>query len=157
MVTRATRDDIWILPLSEPAKAVPLVATRFAEVDGQISPEGRWFAYSSDESGRFEVYVQPFADGSNRYRVSTSGGARPRWRADGKELFFLAGSVLQSVAISAGDRIEAGPPRDLLRLPVWGDYAVTRDGRILAATSTEEKPFQPMTVVLNWTAGLGKP
>jgi Tol biopolymer transport system component len=153
-----TRGDIWILPLSGEGKAAPLVQSRFVEMDGQISPDGRWFAYSSDESGRAEVYVQSFADASKRYQVSTSGGSRPRWRGDGKELFFLAGNALQSVSINAGASFDAGQPKDLFRLPLWEDYAVARDGqRILAATSVEENPVFPPTVVLNWTSELPKP
>src|SRR5262249_2145587 len=85
-VSRTTGSDVWCLPLSGEGKPTPLVSTRFEEVDAQISPDGRWFAYSSDESGRAEVYVQSFADASKRYQVSTSGGGRPRWRGDGKEL-----------------------------------------------------------------------
>jgi Tol biopolymer transport system component len=153
-----TRGDIWILPLSGEGKATPLVQTRFAEADAQVSPDGRWFAYSSDESGRAEVYVQSFADASKRYQVSTSGGSRPRWRGDGKELLFLAGNTLQSVSVSAGASFDAGQPKDLFRLPLWEDYAVARDGqRILAATSVEENPVFPPTVVLNWTSELPKP
>ena len=151
----ATREDIWMLPLSGDGKPVPLVQSRFSDLEGKISPDGKWFAYTSDESGRPEVYVQSLADASKRSQVSTAGGLRPRWRSDGHEIFFLAGSVLQAVEIKAGAFFEAGKPKDLFKLPFWTDYAVTRDGqRILAATSVEENPFLPATVVLNWTAGL---
>jgi eukaryotic-like serine/threonine-protein kinase len=154
-ISPTNREDIWILPLSGEGKAAPLVQTRFAEADAQISPDGHWFAYSSDESGRHEIYVQSFADASKRYQVSTSGGRRMRWRGDGKELFFLAGNTLQSVSVSAGASFDAGQPKDLFRLPLWEDYAVARDGqRILAATSVEENPVFPPTVVLNWTSEL---
>jgi len=156
-VSPTSREDIWILLLSGEGKAAPLVQTRFSELDAQISPDGRWFAYSSDESGRVEIYVQSFADPSKRYQVSTSGGGRPRWRGDGKEIFFLAGNALQSVSINAEATLEAGQPKDLFRLPLWEDYAVARDGqRILAATSVEENPVFPPTVVLNWTSELPK-
>jgi Tol biopolymer transport system component len=157
-ISPATREDIWILPLSGSGKPASLVSTRFSEADAQISPDGRWFAYSSDESGRPEIYVQSFADASKRSQVSSSGGVRPRWRGDGKEIFFLAGSTLQSVSINPGASVEAGKPKGLFRLPLWEDYAVGRDGqRILVATSVEENPVFPPTVVLNWTAGLKKP
>ena len=148
-----TREDISVLPLSGAGKMEPLVATEFTEIDAQVSPDGRWFAYSSDESGRFEVYVQSFSDKAQRYRVSTSGGGRPRWRGDGKELFFVADSVLRSVAISSTAAFEVGPPTDMFRIVGVADYAVTRDGqRILAAASTDQAPDQPATVVLNWNA-----
>ncbi len=154
-ISPANREDIWTLPLSEGGKPAPLVATRFSEADAQISPDGRWFAYSSDESGRPEVYVQAIPDASRRYQVSTSGGGRPRWRGDGKELFFFAGNVLQAVDVRAETGFEAGKPKELFRLPVWVDYAVARDGkRILVATSVDENPFLPPTVVLNFTSEL---
>jgi hypothetical protein len=157
-ISPTTREDIWILPRSAEGKAVPLVASRFSELDAQVSPDGKWFAYSSDESGRTEIYVQSFADASKRSQVSSSGGARPRWRGDGKEILFLAGNTLQSVSINAGANLESGKPKDLFRLPLWEDYAITRDGqRILVATSVEENPVFPPTVVLNWTADLKKP
>jgi len=151
-ISPATSEDIWILPLSEGGKPAPLVATRFSEIDAQISPDGRWFAYSSDESGRPEVYVQSISDASRRYQVSTSGGSRPRWRGDGKELFFFAGSLLQAADVRLEPGFEAGKPKDLFRLPVWSDYAIARDGqRILVATSVDANPFVSPKVVLNFT------
>jgi hypothetical protein len=157
-ISPTNREDIWILPRSPDGKATPLVATRFSEVDAQISPDGKWFAYTSDESGRPEIYMQSLADAATRSQVSTSGGARPRWRGDGKELFFFAGNSLQSVAISAGASVSAGKPKDLFRLPFWEDYAITRDGqRVLVATSVEENPVFPPTVVLNWASDLKNP
>ena len=153
-----TLDDIWILPLSGDSKPAPIVATRFVEQDAQISPDGRWFAYTSDASGRVEVYVQSFTDASKRHQVSASGGIRPRWRRDGKELFFLSGNTLRSVSVSAGETFEAGDVIDLFRLSWSGDYVVAKDGqRFLAAVSVDESALQPPTVVLNWTSELPKP
>jgi len=155
IIAANTREDISVLPLSGAARMEPLVTTEFTEVDAQISPDGRWFAYSSDESGRFEVYVQSFSDKAQRYRVSTSGGFRARWRGDGKELFFVADSILKSVAISGAAGLDFGPPKDLFRIVGIADYAVTRDGqRILAAASPDQTPDQPATVVLNWKSDL---
>jgi Tol biopolymer transport system component len=155
VITEATREDIWKLPLDGSGKAAPLVATRFSEVDAQISPDGRWFAYASDESGRYEVYVQSLADASRRYRVSTSGGGRPRWRRDGKELFFGTGAALYSVAIEGKETLEVGAPQMLFRAS-GADYAVARDGRILAAVTVDDSPLSSATVVLNWTSELPK-
>jgi hypothetical protein len=132
------------------------VATRFSEVSGQFSPDGRWFAYSSDESGRYEVYVQSLTDPGNRARVSTSGGELPRWRSDGKELFFLAGQTLQVAAIRTDPKLETEAPKDLFHLRRVGDYAVARDGRILAVVPADETPSSSATVVLNWTSELPK-
>ncbi len=154
-VSPTTREDIWILRFADGGKATPLVATRFSETDGQISPDGKWFAYCSDESGRPEVYVQSFADAANRHQVSVSGGTRPRWRGDGKELFFMAGGALSSVEIRTAQAFEAGQPKELFRLPSAQDYAAARDGqRFLVAASVDENPFLPTTVVLNWNAEL---
>jgi hypothetical protein len=132
------------------------VATRFAETDGRISPDARWLAYASNESGRSEVYVQSLADASSRYRVSTGGGSRPGWARNGKELFFVAGDVLQSVSLESGSgtALDASTPRDLFHLPAAADYAVARDGRILAAVGVDERPLASATVVLNWTSEL---
>jgi eukaryotic-like serine/threonine-protein kinase len=153
-----TREDIWILRLADGGKAAPLVATRFSETDARISPDGKWFAYCSDESGRPEVYVQSLADAANRHQVSVSGGVRPRWRGDGRELFFMTGGALESVEIRTERAFEAGQPKELFRLPYAEDYAVARDGqRLLVATSLDENPFLPPTVVLNWTAELKAP
>jgi Tol biopolymer transport system component len=154
-IVPATGDDLWLLPL-EGGKPTPLVVTRFSEVSGQFSPDGRWFAYSSDESGRYEVYVQSLTDPGNRARISTSGGEVPRWRSDGKELFFLAGHTLQVAAIRTDPKLEAESPRDLFQFRRVGDYAVARDGRILAVVAADETPSSSATVVLNWTSDLPK-
>jgi dipeptidyl aminopeptidase/acylaminoacyl peptidase len=155
VIDPVTRDDLWLLPLGG-GKPVPLVATRFSEVSGQFSPDGRWLAYASDESGRYEVYVQSLADPGNRARVSTSGGDLPRWRSDGKELFFVAGQTLQAAAIRTDPKLEADSPKDLFHLGRVGDYAVSRDGRILAAVPADDAPRSFATVVLNWTSELPK-
>ena len=157
VISPKTDEDIWVLPFSGAGKPQPLVVTQFTELDAQISPDGRWFAYASDESGRFEVYVQAFSDTAQRYRVSTAGGGRPRWRGDGKELFFVADGVLRSVAISGATALEAGPPKDLFRMAGLEDYSVSRDGkRILAAVSPDQTPDLSATVVLNWNADLSR-
>ena len=86
-------------------------------------------------------------------QVSAGGGERPRWRADGRELFFVGGNRLRSSDISGGAETAAGKPRDLFPLRFWSDYSVSRDGqRILVAIPAEEDPVRPMAVVLNWDA-----
>src|SRR5262249_60939687 len=111
-ITSTNREDIGLLPLAGDGKPAPLVSTKFAELDAQISPDSAWFAYSSDESGRPEVYVQSLSDASKRTQVSTAGGARPRWRGDGKELFFFAGNKLHSAPVRTAARREADNPPD---------------------------------------------
>jgi Tol biopolymer transport system component len=151
-VSSATREDVWIINLAE-GKAAPLVATRFSEVDARFSPDGKWFAYCSDESGRPEIYVQSLADAANRHQVSVAGGVRPRWRGDGKELFFATVGALQSVEIRTDRGFEASQPKELFKGPPAVDYAATNDGqRFLAAVLVDDNPSQPPTVVLNWTS-----
>ena len=122
---RATGEDIWILPTSD-RKPVPFLKTTFNEQDARLSPDGRWIAYRSDESGRFELYVQPFPGGGPRVRVSTDGaGELDRsqhtllWTADGRELLFLGGDGVSVMVapIRAGATVEVGNPRVLFKLP----------------------------------------
>ena len=148
-----TGSDLWVLTL-EDKKAAPLIATPFNETHGQVSPDGKWIAYSSNSTGRPEIYVQPFPAGSGRYQISFHGGDWPRWRGDSKELFyhgiaptqdspaqsgvFLGGSLL-SVAINVrGGALEPETPIEILR--TWtlnyphsaGDYqtyAISSDGK----------------------------
>src|SRR5213083_2964398 len=110
--------DIWALPLDGDRKPFPVVQTDFEERDGQFSPDGKWIAYQSNESGRFEIHVQPFSGSerqvSGKWQVSTTGGAQVRWRHDGKELFYIAlDGRLMAVPIrlaSDGQSIEAAAP-----------------------------------------------
>jgi eukaryotic-like serine/threonine-protein kinase len=151
-----TRSDLWVLTLEEggKAKAEPLIATPANETHGQISPDGKWIAYTSDETGRNEVWVQPFPSGSGRYQISFHGGDWPRWRGDSKELFFHAiadtldtpASIgpfplgpLFSVAIAAnGSVLLPGPANQIVRMIALnyphngGDYqtySVSEDGK----------------------------
>jgi Tol biopolymer transport system component/predicted Ser/Thr protein kinase len=151
-----TKDDLWILPLSGERKPVPFLQTAFRETFGQFSPDGKWVAYVSDESGRGEIYVQSFADPALRFQVSAGGGWRPRWRADGRELFYVGGKEIVSVEVGAGSSFQAGNPKPLFRAPPGADYDVSRDGqRFLIAAAVEDSP-QPMTVVLHWDSSLKK-
>jgi hypothetical protein len=142
--------------------------TEFAERNGRFSPDGRWVAYDSNESGRYEIYVRPFSPeagaGVDKWPVSTGGGEQPRWRGDGKELFHL-GPDRRMMAVevrTAGGRFEAGIPKALFPTRVnlrpglsTESYAVRADGqRFLIASEDDEAVSQPATVVLNWTAGL---
>ena len=85
-----TGSDLWAVDLKEPRKQFPLVQTEFEEVNGQFSPDGKWIGYESNESGRFEIYVQPFSRPGRKTQVSLKGGAQVRWRRDGKALLYIA-------------------------------------------------------------------
>jgi WD40-like Beta Propeller Repeat len=144
------------------AKPTTFVQTAFADIDGRFSPDGRWVAYASDESGRMEVYVQPFAQAASKWQVSTSGGSEPRWRRDGRELFYLApDGTLMAAAVTARSTLEIGAPRALFRarVPFAGslfrtNYDVTADGRrFLVNTVVEGAGATPITVAVNWSVG----
>jgi len=152
---------VSLLPLSGDRKPKPILDTSFRKDEMQISPDGRWIAYISDESGRWEVYVQPFQSPGEKLRLSTNGGGQPRWRKDGRELFYLAlDGTMMAVPISAGVTISPGIPNSLFQTgitvnPVVDQFAVTGDGqRFLLAVPLEFAP--PISVVLNWTALLKK-
>ncbi len=163
--------DIWALPLTGDGKAFLLIQTPFDEQLGQISRDGRWIAYQSNESGRTEVYIQPFLRSGERISVSTGGGIAPRWRGDGRELFYIApNGAMMAVPLKAsadGATIEAGAPMQLFRDPIVGggsmliggtqQYAVAPDGqRFLINLAVTEPGSSPITIVLNWTSALKK-
>jgi Tol biopolymer transport system component len=154
-----TKYDMWVLPLSGGKKPIPYLQTEFNEERGAFSPDGKWIAYQSDESRRFEVYVQTFPATGAKWQVSTSGGMHPKWRRDGKELFYLdADSKMMAVEVETGAAFQAGIPRPLFETQITGSstrYAVTRDGqRFLIPTLTGEAGSTPATVVINWMAGI---
>ena len=153
--------DLWALPLSADRAPLPVAQSRFNERDGQFSPDGKWIAYGSDESGRSEIYVQPFPGPGEKIQVSTAGGAQVRWRGDGKELFYVAlDARLMAVPMqlpSTGQTLVAGRPASLFATHIGGaiqanitaQYAVARDGqRFLMNTVSEDTP--PISVILNW-------
>ena len=131
--------------------------TEFNEQVPQFSPDGHWIAYQSNESGRYEVYVAPFPGPGGKRQVSTAGGAQPRWRADGKELFYRAGdNRLMAAAVDAkGGTFEVKKVEPLLGLMVGATgYDVSADGqRFLTLVPVEGKTDTALTVVQNWTAG----
>ena len=158
--------DIWALPLDGDRKPFPVVQTEFEEHGAQFSPDGKWIAYVSIKSGRYEVYVRPFDQGNgSETRVSTDGGDQVRWRPDGKELFFVAPDrQLMAVPIRLGpdsQTLETGTPVPLFETRVGGwagglpgpQYVVSPDGRrFLMNTLREEAITSPITVILNWKA-----
>ena len=114
-----TGNDLWVLPLSGDRKPVPFAQSPFTESFGQISPDGRWMAYESTETGRGEVYVRSFPSGPAKWQISTSGGNWPRWRHDGKELFYMsldARRTLLAVDVKTnGPTLDASVPQSVVR------------------------------------------
>ena len=127
----------------------------------QLSPDGRWVAYQTNESGRFEVVVQSFPDAGGKWQVSTAGGVASRWRADGKELYFLApdAKMMAVPVTAAGTSFSAGTPLALFptRIVDGGtlarsrpQYAVACDGRFLINQPVADATAEPITLILNW-------
>jgi serine/threonine protein kinase len=151
--------DIWMLPLGtgSPSKPYPWLATPSQEAYGKFSPDGQWVAYDSDDSGRDEIYVAPFPGPGPRRQISVDGGSRPRWRADGKEIFYIGLNdrlMAAEVSTKAGG-LEVGTIRQL-NIPA-GLFDVSADGqRFLVAAPREQQSSAPLTLVENWTALLKK-
>jgi eukaryotic-like serine/threonine-protein kinase len=168
-VDTKTSRDLWVLPMSgSERKPFTLVNTSFEEQNGQFSPDVRWIAYQSNESGRFEVYIQPFPGPGAKVRVSTNGGMQPRWHPDGNELFYIAadGMLMAAPIHIAGQTVSVGAPVSLFpsRIPRGGymdimriQYAISRDGRrFLVNTEAETRAPSPITIVTNWTGVMHK-
>lgn len=157
-----TQLDIWTLSLGGDRKPVPFLHGDFNESEGQFSPDGRWMAYVSDESGGQQIYVQSFPTLGGQRQVSTEGGTQPRWRRDGKELFYLAPDrKLMAVPVKTGATFEADAPRALFQTALAASalrqsYAVSADGQRFLLNTPLEAGSPPMTVVLNWLALLKK-
>jgi eukaryotic-like serine/threonine-protein kinase len=162
-----TNSDLWVLPLLGDLKPTPFLRTEFNESSGQFSPDGHWIAYTSDESGSDEIYVREFSSDSaqgsrhaaGKWLISKGGGTEPRWRGDGKELFYVASDgKLTSVEISAKPVFQAGAPRPLFQLPLgYIGIEVAADGRrFLIGAPLAQSASVPFTVVLNWQKTLKK-
>ena len=159
--SQKTGTDLWALPMNGDRKPFPVVQSNFNEEQAQFSPDGKWVAYQSNETGRFEIYVQPFPGVEGKSLISTNGGGQVRWRRDGKELFYVALDgrlmaipVQPASSIHAGD---AGTPVPLFAPSMGGglqerqQYVVSSDGqRFLMKTVTEAATTSPITVILNW-------
>ena len=151
---------MWILPLTSEQQPKPIATTPFTEDLGRFSPDGKWIAYVSDESGKREVYVRPFGGLEDPapgppIPVSTTGGDRPVWREDGKELFYIRGvGELVAVSVGLGDSIELGPPKELFHIkdPVPGGAYDTRDGKRFIVQTHPELGEAWLNMVVNWPA-----
>ena len=161
-----TGPDLWVFDMEE-RKAMPIAQTPFNESQGQFSPDGHWVAYSSDETGHYEVYVRNLGGTPARFQVSAGGGAQPRWRGDGKELYYVTpeGKMMAVTVKTGPGSFERETPRKLFESralvgsagsgPQGYLYDVTRDGRrFLCVELAEDGSTEPLTVVTNWQAGL---
>jgi eukaryotic-like serine/threonine-protein kinase len=162
MDLKTMKTDLFIIPLLGNRKSHAFQKSDFYNECPQLSPDGHWLSYVSDESGLFEVYVQSYPASSAKRRISTNGGRSPAWRKDGKELFYVApDNRIMSVDIKTEPEFEASLPKVLFRtrMPALTEarnhYVVTSDGqRFLVNTISEESTSAPISVLVNWNAGL---
>ncbi len=153
----ATKSDIWVLPLEPQGEPKIFRQTEFSEVAGSFSPDGRWVAYFSDESGEWEVYVTPFPGPGRRWQVSTRSGGYPQWRADGREIVYVqTDGQLASAEVSAeGDSFRVGTVAPLFRFAVPSDggpaFSLAPDGsRFLVVPSTTQRAGGLLSLVVGW-------
>jgi len=155
-----TSFDLWALPVEGKRTPFVFLNTNFSERKGRFSPDGRWVAYQSNQSGREEVYIRPFPEPGAQWQVSTAGGIWPRWRRDGRELYYIAADArLMAVPItSKGGTLEPGTPIPLFQTRIVGagtdpalqpEYDVAPDGRFLINTVLDEA-VSPITLIQNW-------
>jgi Tol biopolymer transport system component len=161
--------DLWVVPLERDRKPWVFLKTNFDERNAQFSPDGRWVAYQSNESGRNEIDIRPFAppgdstagNSGGQWQVSTAGGIFPVWRPDGKELYYLApdGKLMAAPVAVNGATFEPGAPVALFQTRIYGggvdnaqgrQYDVAREGRILINTVPDDAASAPITLLQHW-------
>ena len=161
---RKTGWDIWALPFEGDRKPFPVLRTPFNENYAVFSPDGRWLAYQSDESGRNEIYLAPFPGPGGKWQISRGGGRDPAWRYDGKGLYYRGtnGNLMEVAITPKGSTAEAGSPHDLFQAgnleaqTVERDYDVMPDGKRFLVLESEEDTPTPPALVTHWAAGLKK-
>ena len=151
-----TQDDLWLLSLADEVSARPLLQTQFNELGGRVSPDGRWLGYSSNESGRNEVYVQAFPALGNKVQVSTNGGTQPVWASNGKELFYRGEGHVMAVTVASSERFAVISPKKLfpdqyaLQGGTHTGYDVTVDGKRFLMIQGDPVEVTSLNVVVNW-------
>jgi Tol biopolymer transport system component len=156
--------DLWILPMSGDKKPFPFQRTPFEERDGQFSPDGKWIAYQSNESGQFDIFIRPFPGSGGKFQISATGGTQPRWNKNGKEIFYVSLDdrlMAAPVQLPAdGQSLHSGTPAALFPVRIAGgpvpgvnkqQYAVSSDGqRFLVNLAVDEGAAPPITLIINW-------
>jgi Tol biopolymer transport system component len=155
-------NDLWSVPMSDGSTGTPAsyLSAPGRQQQAQFSPDGRFVAYGSDESGTFDIYVQPFPDASQgRWMVSSSGGSEPRWSRDGKELFYFSGQSLMAVPVSLTPTFSSGTAIKLFDAAIQAGYTndsdrwqVAPDGRFLLLVPAGRQQAPPVDVIVNWPA-----
>jgi Tol biopolymer transport system component len=158
--------DTWVLQMSHERKASPYIESPFDKIHGRLSPDGRWIAYATNETGMYQIVVQSFPDpNGGKWQITAQGGVEPKWRRDGHELYYLGlDGKLMAVPVKGDRTFEAGKPALLFETGLTVTrptasrdrrYDVSPDGRFLLILPIQSVPT-PVTVVVNWTAGLEK-
>jgi serine/threonine protein kinase len=161
----ATSGDLWVLPVSGDRKPFPFATSKFSETRGQFSPDGRWVAFESDESGRPEVYVKGFPNPGQQWQVSLDGGIEARWAPDGRDVYFISPDArMMSAAVQPsadGQSLDMATPIALFQTQIFRggtqiaglkfQYAIAPDGtRFLINSNMDDEKTSPITVILNW-------
>jgi Tol biopolymer transport system component len=161
--SKTSKNDLWVLPVDN-RQPRPFLQTEFDERQGHFSPDGRWVAYCSDESGRYEVYVEGFPTPGGKRQISINGGTDPKWRRDGKELFYLrTDHQLMAVEVKSGSAFESDVPKALFETQVLtagvtflSHYVVSNNGQRFLLAIQEEAKSEPINIVFDWTTELPK-
>jgi dipeptidyl aminopeptidase/acylaminoacyl peptidase len=159
-----TNSELWVQPLFGSRKPFPYLPSGFSKSDAVFSPDGRWLAYVSDESGSLEVYLSPFPGGGGKWQVSRGGGDQPEWNPDGSALYYVAsgGKMMDASVKENGATVVVGEPRELFRAARAGtslgarSYCVSTDGERFLIDKAPQVVAPPLTLVTNWTTDLKK-
>jgi eukaryotic-like serine/threonine-protein kinase len=152
-------EDLWIYPLTGEKKPIPFLNSEFQETEGRISPDGRWVAFSSDQSGEFEIYLKLLSgNNSQTWKISTQGGWLPRWGANANEIFFVDSNNKLNLATLQyrNNELEITELQSLFTAPIFlGDYDVSPDGETIVVNKyLEYQDFPPLSIIMNWNTGL---
>ena len=154
--------DVYVLPLVPNATPTPVIQSAATDVEAQFSPDGRWLAYTSTETGDYNVFVQPFPTTGAKFQISTTGGRQPRWRRDGRELYYVTNDAkLYAVDVRAAATFDFDPPHFLFNIPantisVRNSYVPGRDGQRFFVNELLDTAVPPINIDLDWRAGLKK-
>jgi eukaryotic-like serine/threonine-protein kinase len=151
--------DVWVLPLFGDREPFPYLQTKFIELGAVFSPDSRWVAYVSDESGKPEVYLSPFPSGEGKWQASQGGGLLPEWSRDGSALYYVASvtpvtKLMQAKVKEKGRKVEIGAPREIFQMTGNFEFSVPPDGKRFLLGKVEQAASPPLTLVTNWTADL---
>jgi Tol biopolymer transport system component len=152
--TRSTRTDIWVRAMDGSSPPIPFLATEYNEDNPSISPDGKWIAYTSDETGTPEVFIRPYPVSGVAWQVSAGGGGNPLWSRDGRELLFTSGTKLISVPITTRPALQVGAPVEISDGGISTfrsrDFDVAPDGRFVTVRHASGAGQNEMRVLLNW-------